>query len=127
MRLHLLPLALSLFAIPCASRSPIYSISLLPKRAAPQPLPGVGASARTREGKALPHFKQPASLAPQRYSLPPEKRAKAIAYSRIRYTLYFVGAAFSLGIYFFIWRARIAALFQSWARRISRRFGGLRE
>jgi Zn-dependent protease with chaperone function len=55
-----------------------------------------------------------------RYTLTPEKRAKAIAYSRIRYMLYFIGALVSMGIYLLLWRASVAVTFREWARRVSR-------
>lgn len=54
-----------------------------------------------------------------RYTLPPEKRAKAIAYSRARYFLYFVDVALSLGIYFLLWRGKVAVVLREWARRVS--------
>jgi STE24 endopeptidase len=55
------------------------------------------------------------------YTLTPERRAQAIAYSRALYTLYFLGSLISIGIYFLIWRARIAAAFRDWAYKISPR------
>jgi STE24 endopeptidase len=54
------------------------------------------------------------------YTLTPERRAKAIAYSRSLYVLYFVGTLVSIGIYLFLWRARIAWKLRDWARSISR-------
>jgi len=63
----------------------------------------------------------PARPAPARYTLTPEKRAKAIAYSRAHYILYFAGVALSLGIYLLLWRSRLAVLFRNWARRASPR------
>ena len=58
---------------------------------------------------------------PTTYTLTPEQRAKAIAYSRSLYVLYFLGTLVSLGIYFFLWRAGIAVTFREWARKVSRR------
>ncbi len=58
---------------------------------------------------------------PQGYELPPEKRAQAVAYSHLRYTLYFVGVAFALLIYLLLWRGGFTVLFRNWARRVSRR------
>jgi Zn-dependent protease with chaperone function len=55
------------------------------------------------------------------YTLTPEQRAKAIAYSRSHYVLYFLGTLISLGIYFYLWRAGIAVTFRRWARKVSRR------
>ncbi len=55
------------------------------------------------------------------YTLTPERRAKAIAYSRSLYTLYFLGTLLSIGIYLLLWRARIAVTFRDWACAVSRR------
>jgi STE24 endopeptidase len=55
------------------------------------------------------------------YTLSPEQRAKAVAYSRIRYTLYFLGVLVSLGIYLLLWRSGATVLFRDWARRLSTR------
>jgi STE24 endopeptidase len=55
------------------------------------------------------------------YTLTPERRAKAIAYSRARYWLFFVGVAVSVGIYWLLWRAKVAVLFRDWARKTSPR------
>jgi Zn-dependent protease with chaperone function len=64
---------------------------------------------------------QPSEAMPTTYTLSPERRAQAIAYSRIRYLLYFLGTAISLGIYILIWRTGLATLFRDMARRVSRR------
>ncbi len=64
---------------------------------------------------------QPASPPPATYTLTPERRAQAIAYSRSLYILYFFGTLLSLGIYLLLWRARIAVTFREWARQVSRR------
>jgi STE24 endopeptidase len=61
------------------------------------------------------------SKPPDRYTLTPEKRAQAVAYSHIRYVLYFFGTALALGVYFFLWRARVATAFRNWARAASPR------
>jgi len=58
---------------------------------------------------------------PATYTLTPERRAQAIAYSRSRYILYFVGTLLSLGIYLLLWRVRIAVAFREWACRVSGR------
>ncbi len=78
-----------------------------PSHAADVPPPG--------RGQRIP------APAPERYTLTPEKRAKAIAYSRARYNLYFLGVAISLAVYFILWRSKVAAVFRSWARRVSQR------
>jgi len=54
------------------------------------------------------------------YQLTPEQRAKAIAYSRSLYILYFLGTLLSIGIYLVLWRARIAVNFREWASKVSR-------
>ena len=53
------------------------------------------------------------------YTLTPERRAQAVAYSHAQYTLYFLGTLFSIGIYLLLWRARIAVVFRDCARRAS--------
>ena len=58
---------------------------------------------------------------PTRYVLSPEKRTQAVAYAHARYLIYFSGVALSLGIYFFLWRAKIALAFRNWARLVSAR------
>lgn len=62
-----------------------------------------------------------ASSPPATYTLTPERRAQAIAYSRSLYILYFLGTLVSMGIYLFLWRARIAVTFRQWVRKISGR------
>jgi Zn-dependent protease with chaperone function len=73
---------------------------------------------------SVPHPSQAqraSPLPPATYTLTPERRAQAIAYSRALYILYFVGALISIGIYLFLWRARISVLFRDWAVKTSRR------
>jgi Zn-dependent protease with chaperone function len=67
--------------------------------------------------QALPVSPRP----PAAYTLTPERRAKAVAYSRSLYILYFFETLVSIGIYIFFWRARIAVTFREWTRRVSRR------
>ncbi len=55
------------------------------------------------------------------YELSPKKKAEADALSNIENALYFSGVALAFLIYFFFWRAGIAASFRNWARRTSRR------
>ncbi|MHB8655265.1 MAG: M48 family metallopeptidase [Terriglobia bacterium] len=61
------------------------------------------------------------SAPPDRYTLTPEKRAKAVAYARTRYALYFLGVLLALGIYFFLWRLKIVLIFRNWAGKVSPR------
>jgi Zn-dependent protease with chaperone function len=56
-----------------------------------------------------------------RYVLTPEKRAKAIAYSRAQYRLYFAAIALSLAIYAFFWRSGFAVGLREWTKRVSAR------
>lgn len=62
-----------------------------------------------------------AAQAEAHYVHTPEKRAKAIAYSRAQYLLYFAGMALSLAIYGFFWRIRFAVLLRGWVRWVSAR------
>ncbi len=87
-----------------------------------QALPGAPQSAPPPSNVAPLSHSQPTNPpAPDRYTLTPEKRAKAIAYSRATYILYFAGTALSIGIYLLLWRARVAVQFRNWARRMSPR------
>jgi Zn-dependent protease with chaperone function len=80
-------------------------------------------SSRASQPAPPPSRVQPA-LPPQptTYTLTPERRAKAIAYSRSLYILYFLGTLLSLGIYLFLWRAGIAVTLRGWACEVSRHF-----
>jgi Zn-dependent protease with chaperone function len=82
---------------------------------APQP-------AAAMESKATAG-QQPAGTAQAEahYVLTPERRAKAIAYSRAQYLLYFAGIALSLAVYAFLWRFGFAAVLREWVRRRSAR------
>jgi Zn-dependent protease with chaperone function len=62
-----------------------------------------------------------APAAEAHYVLTPERRAKAIAYSRAQYLLYFAGIALSLTIYAFLWRLGLAVVLREWVRRVSAR------
>jgi Zn-dependent protease with chaperone function len=70
---------------------------------------------------AQPGAEDKQSPPPGRYTLTPEQRARAIAYSHTRYVLYFFGTAFALGVYFLLWRANVAVAFRNWARKFSSR------
>jgi len=76
----------------------------------PRGLEGNGQSATSPAPSAL--AAQPAAstgeaqttaTAPTTYTLTPQRRAQAIAYSHIRYILYFLGTLISLGIYGLLW------------------------
>lgn len=68
--------------------------------------------------QGTPHQQAPP---PERYTLTPEQRARAVAYSHTRYILYFLGTALALGVYYFLWRAHVAVTFRNWARMVSPR------
>jgi Zn-dependent protease with chaperone function len=88
------------------------------------PWKGPGAVQQTApQDRGMPSARTAPGVARQseRYVLTPEKRAKAIAYSRARYILHFLGVAISIILYWVLWRGRVAALFRDWARRVSRR------
>jgi Zn-dependent protease with chaperone function len=81
-----------------------------------QTLPAAGPAPQAPSATQVEPAPPPAS-----YVLTPERRAQATAYSRIQYTLYFLGTVLSLGIYLILWRARIAVAFRDWAGKASRR------
>ncbi len=58
---------------------------------------------------------------PASYTLTPQQRARAVAYSHRRNLVYFGGVLLALAIYIFLWRAGIAVAFRNWARRVSSR------
>jgi Zn-dependent protease with chaperone function len=60
--------------------------------------------------------------APQHYTLSPEQRARAEAYSRDQYAVYFAGIGLSLAIYLLFWFGGLGVTLRNLARRASRRF-----
>ena len=54
------------------------------------------------------------------YTLPPDKYEKAVAYSRARYQLYFIGFAYSLLVFWLVLRLKLPARYRDWAERVSR-------
>jgi STE24 endopeptidase len=72
---------------------------------------------------ALPGPSQSSSKSPappHAYSLPPAKLAKAIALSRIRYTLDIAGSLWGLAVLWLLLATRGAARLEAWAGRVSR-------
>jgi Zn-dependent protease with chaperone function len=57
---------------------------------------------------------------PQRYTLPPERAAQAVAYARARHELYFLDFGYSAVGLLLLVHLRIAAAFRDWAERASR-------
>lgn len=83
--------------------------------------PGAPAPPAAPAERGAPSVQAQPAPPPAQYVLTPEKRAKAIAYSRARYILYFAGVLVSAVIYLFLWRVRAVVVFRDWARRVSRR------
>jgi Zn-dependent protease with chaperone function len=80
--------------------------------ARPQAAP---ASSQSQASRASRAEKKP----PEGYSLSPELRQKAVAYSHTQYALYFLGVAWSFALYFFLWRKKVGVIFREWAGRVS--------
>jgi STE24 endopeptidase len=55
------------------------------------------------------------------YTLPPEKRAKAIEYARARNELYFIGAGYGMLVLAGVLATRLAPRFRDWTERLTRR------
>ncbi len=67
---------------------------------------------------------QQAALPPPpapRYTLSPERRATALAYSHLRYVLFFLGTPISLAINLLLWRGGVTLWFRRWAQKASKR------
>jgi STE24 endopeptidase len=96
------------FGVFCVAMVVAASARLVPGQTTAQP------ASSTVESKSAPP--------PATYTLTPERREKAIAYSRSLYVLYFIGTLLSIAINLFLWRAGIAARFRDWARRGSQRY-----
>ena len=62
------------------------------------------------------------NAAPEHYTLSSEQRARAKAYSRAQYAVYFGGVALSVAIYLLFWFGRLGVALRNLARRASRRF-----
>lgn len=82
--------------------------------------PPARAGAQTLRGTE-PHAAAHPEPVPQHYTLTPERRAKAIAYSRAQYVVYFAGVALSAAIYFVFWFCRFGVALRNLARRASSR------
>jgi len=113
MKYGLLLIALGLFGLPRYATAAQHSA-----------VPPSSRAAAVIESKAAAGQKPAgAPLAEAHYVLTPEKRAKAIAYSRAQYLLYFAGMALSLAIYYLLWRSGFAVGLREWVKRVSgRRF-----
>jgi STE24 endopeptidase len=110
MRFTWIVLALSLLA-PCVSKA----------SGAQTENPAVPVAPASQPASAASHA-QPAPPSPKAtYTLTPERRAKAVAYSRAQYLVYFVGTLIAIGIYLFLWRSGTSVFLRNWARKASRR------
>jgi hypothetical protein len=87
----------------------------------PTPPPPSQPAAATESSAAAGQKPAGAPPAEAHYILTPEKRAKAIAYSRAQYVLYLASIALSLAIYGFLWRIGFAVVLRQWVRRVSAR------
>ncbi len=83
--------------------------ALMPRPCSGQPAPA--------QPPAAPSASAPAS-AQQAYSLPPEKLAKAIAISRIRHTMGFVGAFWGLAVLWILLATHAISGLAAWAERV---------
>ena len=110
MKYAVLLIALVLLALPArlrASQSPQSASST-------QPAASTQSNAAGQKPPAAPHGEA-------HYVLTPERRAKAIAYSRTQYVLYFVAVALALAIYFLAWRSGFALSLRKSVSRVSAR------
>ena len=77
--------------------------------------------AASEVGEQEPEVPPAKAEAVKAYTLPPETYEKAIAYSRARYRLYFIGVTWGLLMLLLVLRFRVAAKFRDWAERAGRR------
>ena len=80
-------------------------------------LPAHTSKPAAAEGQIQPPPPQPPAV----YTLTPERRAQAIAYSRSLYILYFVGTLVAMAIYLLLWQTGLSVRFRNWACQASRR------
>lgn len=103
---------------PCLSVLLFYC-ALMPGRAAGQGLPpgpvNAPMSMQSQQSRAT------AATAPQAYTLPPDKLAKAIALSRIRDILAIVGSVWGLAVLWLLLATRAAARVEAWVASVSLR------
>ncbi len=102
-----LPLTLLLFGILAL---PILSAQTQPSSAPSQP----GA-------QAAPTVPEAPKAEVKPYTLSPERREKAIAYSRVRYRLYFLDFIYGLAVLWFFMRSGLAVKIRNWAVGAGRR------
>jgi len=91
--------------------------------ASPHPQPAASSQSAVATGPdgSTDQKRAAAPRAEHHYVLTPERRAKAIAYSRTQYLLYFAAIALSLAIYIFLWRSGFAVGLREWVGRVSAR------
>jgi STE24 endopeptidase len=106
----------SFFAL-CLSSAFVIALTVAGINAAAQPVSSPGGHSSTPESESAPVQKQ----STKNYTLTPEKYEKAVAYSRARYRLHFIGAAYSLALLLIILSLRLAPLFRDWAESLSHR------
>src|SRR2546423_8386324 len=79
--------------------------------------PSVPRAEATPQATLSPAEKRPSV---QAYTLPPEKYEQAIAFSRARWALHFVGVAYSLALLLILLALKVAPKFRDWAEAVSR-------
>jgi Zn-dependent protease with chaperone function len=102
-------LVLCLSALVCAAQQP-----------ASAPAPNSNAPQATAPASASPGATTPENKEVKGYTLSPEKYAKAVAYSRAQYLLYFVDFVYGLIVLLLVLRWRLAPKFRDWAEGATR-------
>ena len=73
------------------------------------------------EPMSQPEASPPEKREVRTYTLSPEKYEKAVAYSRAKYRLFFIGFAYGLLVLLMILALKVAPRFRNWAEAVSRR------
>jgi len=109
MRYGLLILTLCLFGLPLCARA----------WQQPDPSAASQSPAATQSNTGASQKPAGATAAEAHYVLTPEKRAKAIAFSRAEYRLYFAAIALALAIYTLLWWSGFSVGLREWVKRFS--------
>jgi len=102
----------------------LYLLAISPSLAAsqqPAPPATSQATAATESKTGAVEQRAGTKTAEAHYVLTPEKRARAIAFSRAEYILYFAAIALAVVLYAFLWRSGFAAGLRNRVRRFSAR------
>ncbi len=90
----------------CMMAGKLFSQTASPGLSADEPKVSAGPSSGQGEAKAKV----------ESYQLTPEQRARAVAYSKANYRLYFIDAAYGLALLYFLMRLRWPVKFARWAQ-----------